>query len=254
VPGLDVLIVARGGGSLEDLWCFNEESVARALAASAVPTISAVGHETDFTIADFVADVRAPTPSAAAERVIAAKDDYCARIDGLARRIAAAFDRRITDVRNRVARVTTHRVFEAERGRIRNRAQFVDELGRRAENAARRRQERGRDRLRGTQARLEGLRLDRQLAARRDRLASAQDRLARVAGAQIAARRDRLGRFAAHLEGLSPLGVLGRGYALVWRDGRLVRSPREVAVGDALRIRVAGGTLGATVHSTEEGA
>ena len=90
VPGVDVVIVGRGGGSIEDLWAFNEEVVARAIAGCPVPTISAVGHETDVTIADFVADLRAPTPSAAAEMVVARKDDFCARIDRLAQRVCQA--------------------------------------------------------------------------------------------------------------------------------------------------------------------
>lgn len=148
VSGLDVLIVARGGGSLEDLFPFNDEMVARALATSRVPTISAVGHETDFTIADFVADLRAATPSAAAERVVQAKVEFSARIEGLGRRLTAALDLRLARVRARVAGLTSHRVFEAERGRLRSHAQRVDELANRAEAALRRRVERGRERAR----------------------------------------------------------------------------------------------------------
>ena len=100
--GVDVLIVGRGGGSIEDLWAFNEEIVARAIAASPVPVISAVGHESDFTIADFVADLRAPTPSAAAELVVSAKDDFCARIDRLHDRLRAAAQRRVQSLSRRV--------------------------------------------------------------------------------------------------------------------------------------------------------
>src|SRR5688572_9903478 len=165
--GFDVIIVARGGGSLEDLWPFNEEAVARALAASKIPTISAVGHETDFTIADFVADLRAPTPSAAAERVVAAKDELCTRIDGLRRRADSALEMRLGRLRSRVGAAAQHRVFEAERGRIRNHAQRVDDLVRRADAALARRADAARQSLRRGQAQLEAFRWERQIAARR---------------------------------------------------------------------------------------
>ena len=167
VAGLDVLIVARGGGSLEDLWAFNEESVARALAASRVPTISAVGHETDFTISDFVADMRAPTPSAAAEQVVKAKADLETHLGALDKHLDSALSLRLTRIRARVAALTSHRVFEAERGRLRNAAQRVDELMRRAETGLTRQRERSRDRLRHAQIRLSGFRWERQLDERR---------------------------------------------------------------------------------------
>src|SRR5437667_850159 len=185
LKGLDVIIVARGGGSLEDLWPFNEERVARALAASRVPTISAVGHETDYTIADFVADLRAPTPSAAAEHVIQAKDEICARIDALARRQHAALSLTLARVRSRVGRLASHRVFEAERGRVRNHAQRVDELQRRAETSLRRRLERARDRVRGQRDRVEAFRWDRQIALRREQVARHVQRLRARAGLAV---------------------------------------------------------------------
>jgi exodeoxyribonuclease VII large subunit len=253
VGGFDVLIVARGGGSLEDLWPFNEELVARALAASKIPTISAVGHETDFTIADFVADVRAPTPSAAAERVVGAKDELGARIDALRRRADGALGLRIARVRARVAALTQHRVFEAERGRIRNHAQRVDELARRAQAGLVRRVERARERYRRAGDRLDAFRWDRQIAERRSGLEGRAARLADLARQHVAARRGALGRVTGKLDSLSPLAVLSRGYALVWDDGgRLVRDPAEVEVGDPLRVRVQGGTMAARVTGKED--
>jgi exodeoxyribonuclease VII large subunit len=252
LKSLDVIIVARGGGSLEDLWPFNEERVARALAGSRVPTISAVGHETDYTIADFVADLRAPTPSAAAEHVIQAKDEIRARIEALARRQHAAMSLRLTRIRSRVSSLASHRVFEAERGRLRNQAQRVDDLLRRGETGLRRRLERARDRLRGQGQRVEAFRWERQLADRRERVGRHLQRLHGLATSTVGASRGRLARFAGKLDSLSPLAVLSRGYALVWNEeGRLVREPAEVRVGEALRIRVRGGGLGAVVTSKE---
>ena len=252
VKDLDVVIVARGGGSLEDLWPFNEERVARALAACTVPTISAVGHETDFTIADFVADVRAPTPSAAAELVVEAKADIGARIDDLARRVGAAARLRMTRVRARVASVTSHRVFAAERGRIRGQAQRVDDLARRAETGLFRQLERARERVRRGRERAEAFRWDRQLQARRDRVRHSASRLAALARSATAARRAALAGGAARLESLSPLSVLSRGYALVWDErGRVVRDTAEVEVGDALSIRVHAGRLRAAVTAKD---
>ena len=252
-PRLDVIVLARGGGSLEDLWAFNEEGVARAIAASAIPTISAVGHETDFTLADFVADLRAATPSAAAERVVQAKEDLQARVRALDERRDAALRLKLARTRHRVESAAVHRVFAAERNRIRNQAQRTDELLRRSEASLRRAVERGAAHARRLRERLEAFRLDRQLAARRERCAGLGRRLEDLFRSQTDRRRARLGRLAASLDGLSPLSVLGRGYALVWDEarGRLVRSASEVAPGEALRIRLHQGALRATVTSRE---
>ncbi len=253
--GVDVIIVARGGGSLEDLWPFNEEIVARALAASRVPTISAVGHETDFTIADFVADLRSPTPSAAAERVVQAKADLLARLDALDQRRSGALSLRLARVRARVQALTLHRVFEAERGRIRTHAQRVDELARRAEAGLGRNLERSKERFRRAGQRLDAFQWGRQISEKRQRAATQCDRLVSAVRASMDRRRGAFDRLTGMLEGLSPLKVLSRGYALVW-DGteeRLVRTPDDVAVGQGIRIRLHGGRLGATVTEKENG-
>jgi len=253
LPGLDVLLVARGGGSLEDLWPFNEERVARALAASKVPTISAVGHETDFTIADFVADLRAPTPSAAAERVIQAKDELRAKVSALETRMASALHLRLTRIRGRVASLTSHRVFAAERGRIHNHAQRVDDLVRRARTGLGRQAERARSRLARTGERLSAFRWDRQVAAHRERADRCLERLDAFTRRSLENRRGAFLRLAGKLDSLSPLAVLSRGYALVFQDGgRLVREPVDVQIGDAVRLRVHGGGLRATITAKDE--
>ena len=252
-PALDVIVLARGGGSLEDLWAFNEEIVARAIAASGIPTISAVGHETDFTIADFVADLRAPTPSAAAERVVQAKNDLAARVASLEERRDGALRLRLARVRARVEAAAAHRVFAAERGRLRVQAQRVDELLRRGETGLVRGLERGRESMRRLREGLEAFRLDRQIAARRERLGRQSDRLVALVRAGAARHRAALARLAASLGGLSPLAVLGRGYALVWEESgrKLVRDAVEVEAGQGLRVRLHRGALRATVLSRE---
>jgi exodeoxyribonuclease VII large subunit len=250
---LDVILLARGGGSLEDLWAFNEESVARAIAASRIPVISAVGHETDFTIADFVADLRAATPSAAAERVVEAKEALVARVANLERRRDAALRLLLARRRAQLDGLAAARVFAAERGRLRVAAQRVDELALRAERGMARRLERGHEHGRRLRERLEAFRLERQLEAMRARLARQRERLLARFQVDRDARQSHLARLAAALDGLSPLSVLGRGYALVFdeRGSRLVRDASEVAAGDRLWIRLHKGALRATVQSRE---
>jgi exodeoxyribonuclease VII large subunit len=251
--GLDVVILARGGGSLEDLQAFNEEGVARAIAASRIPTISAVGHETDYTIADFVADVRAPTPSAAAERVIEAKQDLQARIGALRDRLAAGLRLKLTTTRARVEAAAAHRVFAAERGRLHVRAQRVDEMVRRAERALLGRLEHRRAAHQRLRERAEAFRWERQVATRRERLARRSDRLQALLRGTMDRRRSDLARLASQMEALSPLAVLGRGYALVWDEGAgaLLRDAADTEEGRLLRIQLHRGAIRARVEPRE---
>jgi exodeoxyribonuclease VII large subunit len=225
VPGVDVVIVGRGGGSIEDLWTFNEEVVARAIAGCRVPTISAVGHETDVTIADFVADLRAPTPSAAAEMVVSRKDDFGARIDRLSARLGTA------------ARGRVHR--------LQLRLRLLDPRA-----ASRARLTAHERRYAGLRLQLETFDLRRRLAGVRTRLVAADGRL--LSG--VARRRHRaetlLRGAAARLDALSPLAVLGRGYAVCWNADRtaVVRDASSVGTGDRVQVTLARGELDCTVR------
>ncbi len=251
--GLDVVILARGGGSLEDLWAFNEETLARALASCPVPTVSAVGHETDFTIADFVADLRAPTPSAAAEMVVQAKQELADRLRHLESRQQAALRLRLTRVRARLQGVAVHRVFETERGRLRSSAQRVDDYAERARGFLQRRRERAREHLRRLDDRVGAFRFERQIGERRERLLRHRERLGAALRRALDDRRSVLGRSAGKLDTLSPLGVLSRGYALVFdaSGSRVLRRAADAAPGDGLRIRLQEGALRATVTKRE---
>jgi len=227
---VDVIIVGRGGGSLEDLWAFNEEVVARAIAASKTPVVSAVGHEVDFTIADFVADLRAPTPSAAAELVVREKQAVVDTLDELRQRLERAAGRPMRDLERRVDELTV-RLRRGARGEWR-RASHRVELATAALRAADPVVRMTRDRRR-----LESLE-SRMLAAFRRRSDRARHRV-----------REAVGR----LDSLSPLGVLGRGYSLTRRPtGEVVRSARQVAAGDELRVLLHEGSLDARVTAIGE--
>jgi len=249
---IDVIIVARGGGSLEDLWPFNEESVARAIATSAIPVMSAVGHEVDFTIADFVADVRAPTPSAAAEMVVRNKDDFRERVVALERRLASSASYRLRELRSRVDRVSTHQAFGAVLHGIEIRSQRVDESVHRARFHVDRRLSRLRQHLQGLSARLSERRVDRRLGEARTRLARLSARLEAAERTRIHRARRAFAEVTSKLDALSPLGVLGRGYSLAWSpQGKLLRSSDEVAVGDAVRVDLARGRLHCRVEKRD---
>jgi len=247
----DLILIARGGGSIEDLAGFNDEALARAIAASALPVVSAIGHETDFTIADFVADLRAPTPSAAAELITAAQHRIEERVAALDARVRRAARYHLVLARQRLTTVSIPAIQARLESLLGRRAQRLDDLGHRLDRAATRRL-----RTRATQLDTLAARLARhnpaaRLALTRRRIERANDSLARLARTAITARSTRLDRAAARLHALSPLAVLDRGYALVYAaGGELLRSTADTKAGDPIRARLARGTLTATVTTT----
>jgi exodeoxyribonuclease VII large subunit len=251
--GVDVIIVGRGGGSVEDLWAFNEEIVARAIALSPVPVISAVGHETDVTIADFVADVRAPTPSAAAEIVIAAKDDVAARIGRADDRLRAAVHGRVQWLGRRLDALTGRPAFAGYRGRLANRERQVAELEHGLTRLAHERLRRCDRQLQQLWRRLDTCDLGRRLATIRTRLVAADGRLRGAVDRRVHLANVRLRASAGRLDTLSPLAVLGRGYAVCWNAERsaVVRDAAEASPGDRVRVTLARGELDCEVRTAD---
>ncbi len=254
VPGVDVVIAGRGGGSVEDLHAFNQEPVARAISRSPVPVISAVGHEVDFTIADFVADLRAPTPSAAAEMVVAAKEDFCNRIDRLSHRLQASARTQLQRRRTIVHQLTSRRGLAGWQARLAMRGRYADELThqlRRAATAALNIRTRQFGALR---LRLEARDLRRHFALLRGRLGAASERLGGATDRARHRAESRFGALAGRLESLSPLAVLGRGYAVCWNAERtaIIRSAASVASGDSVRVTLHEGELRCQVTDTTE--
>ncbi len=249
---VDLIVLARGGGSIEDLAGFNDESLARAIAASKLPIVSAIGHETDFTIADFVADLRAPTPSAAAELVTAAQHRIEDRIHALSARLQRAARFHSMQSRSRYTALSAESVLARLRDTFDRRQQRLDDLSYRAEAAAQRRLRAASLRSGAIVARLQQQAPHTRLSLANRRLERSRDRLARSATALIAARRARLSQTFTRLEALSPLAVLSRGYALVYsQGGRLLRDAHEIAPGQQVRARLAAGTIAAEVTGIE---
>jgi exodeoxyribonuclease VII large subunit len=248
----EVVIVARGGGSLEDLWTFNEEAVARAIAASKAPVVSAVGHETDVTIADFVADLRAPTPSAAAELVICTRQELLDRIAATRAKLVQALRYTLAMAGRRLSQRGTDRAASLLHRSIGRRQQRIDDLDYRLRERMRARIEELRRRARALDSRLRYFDLRPRLAADRRRLEAAQSRAGEIVRLQLARRSARLDALAGKLSQLSPLRILERGYAIVTtEDGRIVKRSIEAPAGTNVRIRLAEGRLGAEVTRTE---
>ena len=253
VPGVDVVIVGRGGGSIEDLWAFNEEPVARAIAGATAPVISAVGHETDFTISDFVADLRAPTPSAAAELVVAGKDEIAARIRNLEQRLRAASRDGLQRRRATVHALQTRPGLAGWPTRVAVRGRQVGELTHRLSRAARVGASRRERRLHELRLRLEALDLGRRIDGIRARLRAARDGMAVALRDVQQAREARLRVAAGRLETLSPLGVLARGYAVCWNAERsaIIRDAAKVTAGEEVHVTLHSGALDCTVTRVE---
>jgi exodeoxyribonuclease VII large subunit len=249
---VDVVIVARGGGSIEDLAAFNHEGLARAIATSKVPVISAVGHETDFTIVDFVADLRAPTPSAAAEIVIRSKHELEEHVENLRRRLARAARYQVLRGRQALTELAQHGAFARMSELINRRQQRVDDLVHRLAHAQRDYLGRYRQRLDMAAVRVRYHDLRRQLAGTRRVLDGQTNALAAAMRAVMAGQRGRMERLEARLQDLSPLNILERGYALVFDgEGKLVKDSGQVNAGDAVHIRVARGEMDARVEKKE---
>jgi exodeoxyribonuclease VII large subunit len=230
---IDVIIVGRGGGSLEDLWAFNEEAVARAIFRSPKPVISAVGHEIDFTIADFVADVRASTPSAAAEMVIEKEEAFEERIASMARRLAELMKYALQEKRTAVTDLAERRTFQNFRLGLKELTQRVDELDMRAKNVLRSRWQ--------------------DIVGTRGAISLATERLANRAAQTLRERRAAWERLSASLHALSPLNVLKKGYTLCWTEGglRLARKIDEIGEQDAVIVSFYKGEFRARVESVD---
>lgn len=255
-PGkVDLIVLARGGGSLEDLAGFNNEFLARAIAASVLPVVSAIGHETDSTIADFVSDLRAPTPSAAAEIITASQHRIEERLEHLRRSVHRAGRFHLLHARQRFARLSSAHVLARVYDSIARRQQRIDDLRRRLDKASARRLRTEAQRLAALTVRLRQQDPATRLLHGRHRLGQSRQCLDRAAKQIVRNRRTRLDRATARLQALSPVAVLSRGYALVYLEsgvapGTLLRDTRNIAPGDRILARLGSGSLAAEVLKT----
>ena len=250
---VDVLILARGGGSLEDLWSFNEETVARAIAASTIPVISGVGHETDFTIVDFVADVRASTPSAAAELVVQTRREFDKNIAELRNALAEQMRYRILVLSRRIHELSARRGFRRPLDLLRQQRQRADEMTSRLALGLRARLEKSRRRFTAAHLRIMSFDFRARIAAFRLRLEKRGAELSVRAERLLRAKRERLDRLRLQLEERSPLRVLERGYAIATdASGAVLRDAAQVALGDSVGLQLHRGRLTTEVIKKEK--
>jgi exodeoxyribonuclease VII large subunit len=240
----DVLLVTRGGGSLEDLWAFNDEAVARAIHACAVPVVSAVGHEVDFSIADFVADLRAPTPSAAAELIVPDAQTTLRHLGQLQQRLATLQQRRLQALGQRVDHLLARLQAQRPQARLARDRERLAHLQHRLLAVLRERRQRELARLDRLQARLLARHPQQRLALLQRQLAEQAQRLRQAMARQLERERHALEQAARTLHAVSPLATLERGYAILFdENGKVLRSVQNVEPGTALRARLADGEL-----------
>jgi exodeoxyribonuclease VII large subunit len=248
----DLIVIARGGGSLEDLAAFNSETVARAIASSKLPVVSAVGHETDFTIADFVADLRAPTPSAAAELITEVQHKIAEHLATQSHRLERAARYQLLQARQRLSRLAVSRAETRVSAQIHRAAQRLDELGFRLESALNAALRRRQTQIATLSAAVLHADPRQAIARARQRLTALETQLERTLERLVQDSSSRLSSLDARLRALSPLAVLDRGYALVLAaDGSLVRSVAQLSHGDAITTRLADGSVSSRVESTQ---
>lgn len=249
---IDVLIVGRGGGSSEDLWAFNEERLARTIRESMIPVISAVGHEIDVTIADLVADLRAATPSAAAELVAEREEDIEAYIHGRTQDLVQLISYKLLQAKTDLQELSMSSVFAEFPGTIRDWRYTLDDASERMQEAFADRLRRSVERLERLSARLSPMRLAGRVAANGTRLAVLEQRQGAALKKLLSAKREDLKIAAASLDALSPLSVLGRGFSITENEqGNILRDTSGVKKGDKLQIRLASGKLTAEVLDKE---
>jgi exodeoxyribonuclease VII large subunit len=249
---VEVIIIARGGGSVEDLACFNHEGLARAVASSRIPVISAIGHETDFTIVDFVADLRAPTPSAAAELVIRSRQEIEAQAEDMYRRLERAVRYRLLIARQDLTERAQHGAFARMMDGIHRRQQKLDDQRFRLEKAERQLLQGYQRRCETVAAAVRHYDARRRLAAVRQQLDAQIANLASSIHARLLESRSLLERLTASLEALSPIAILNRGYALVFdAAGSLLNDASQVHAGDEISARLARGRVRARVTASD---
>jgi len=252
----DVLIVGRGGGSLEELWAFNEESVARAIAASNIPVISAVGHETDFTIADFASDLRAATPTAAAELAVPHAGELAATLTQLRRRLHQGLAQRARQGLQRLTSLQQSPVLVSPRRYLLQHTQRLDMLQRRLSTAMQSGFSRARERRNVLQHSLQRFTPREGVLAARRRTDTLHRELTNAMQARLQEKRSRYVAEVRHLDALSPLKVMSRGYSLVYDEGEqhLIKSLNEVQIGDLVVIKLSEGQLDAQIWGMKEDA